>query len=88
MARLRKAEVSIPGGCVIGPRPIDLHLKGLAKLNCEVAVSGGYVSVDASNMRGGPIFWVAAAAPPSPALQTSSWRRYWPRGDPDRVRSL
>ena len=39
VARLKKAEVSIPGGCVIGPRPIDLHLKGLRKLNCEVTIS-------------------------------------------------
>jgi UDP-N-acetylglucosamine 1-carboxyvinyltransferase len=56
VARLRRAEVSIPGGCVIGPRPIDLHLKGLAKLNCEVSVERGYVSIEAQNMRGGPIF--------------------------------
>jgi UDP-N-acetylglucosamine 1-carboxyvinyltransferase len=55
-ARLRKAEVSIPGGCVIGPRPIDLHLKGLAKLNCKVDIANGYVHIDASNMRGGPVF--------------------------------
>jgi UDP-N-acetylglucosamine 1-carboxyvinyltransferase len=55
-ARLRKAEVSIPGGCVIGPRPIDLHLKGLAKLNCKVEINNGYVHVDASKMRGGPVF--------------------------------
>lgn len=55
-ARLRRAEVSIPGGCVIGPRPIDLHLKGLAKLNCKVSIRNGYVHVDASEMRGGPVF--------------------------------
>ena len=56
VARLKKAEVSIPGGCVIGPRPIDLHLKGLRKLNCEVTISNGYVYVDAANMRGSSIF--------------------------------
>ena len=56
VARMRKAEVSIPGGCVIGPRPIDLHIKGLKKLNCRVEISGGYVHVDASGIRGGPIF--------------------------------
>lgn len=56
VARLRQAEVSIPGGCVIGPRPIDLHLKGLRKLNCEVRVDRGYVHVDAANIQGGPIF--------------------------------
>ena len=56
ISRLRKAEVSIPGGCVIGPRPIDLHIKGLKKLNCKVDISNGYVHVDASNIKGGPIF--------------------------------
>ena len=55
-ARLRKAEVSIPGGCVIGPRPIDLHIKGLTKLNCHVEITSGYVRVDATKIKGGPIF--------------------------------
>ena len=56
VARMRKAEVSIPGGCVIGPRPIDLHIKGLQKLNCKVDIANGYVHVDASEIKGGPIF--------------------------------
>ena len=56
VARLKKAEVSIPGGCVIGPRPIDLHLKGLRKLNCDVKISNGYVYVDATDMRGASLF--------------------------------
>lgn len=56
VARLRKAEVSIPGGCVIGPRPIDLHLKGLTKLNCKVQIENGYVHVDAAQIQGNPIF--------------------------------
>ena len=56
VARLKKAEVSIPGGCVIGPRPIDLHLKGLRKLNCDVRISNGYVHIDASNIRGSDLF--------------------------------
>jgi UDP-N-acetylglucosamine 1-carboxyvinyltransferase len=56
VARCRKAEVSFPGGCVIGPRPIDLHLKGLRKLGCSVAVQGGYIYVDASKLRGASVF--------------------------------
>ncbi|MAS64231.1 MAG: UDP-N-acetylglucosamine 1-carboxyvinyltransferase [Puniceicoccaceae bacterium MED-G31] len=56
VARLRKAEISIPGGCVIGPRPIDLHLKGLRKLNCKVSIDQGYVLVDAAKIKGAPIF--------------------------------
>jgi len=56
VGRLRRAEVSLPGGCVIGPRPIDLHLKGLSKLGCEVTISGGYVQVDGSGLRGADLF--------------------------------
>ena len=56
VARMRKAEVSLPGGCVIGPRPIDLHLKGLAKLNCGVRIDAGYVKLDGSQLRGGTVF--------------------------------
>ena len=56
VGRLREAEVSLPGGCVIGPRPIDLHLKGLSKLNCRLKISNGYVHIDGRAMRGGDIF--------------------------------
>lgn len=56
VGRLRRAEVSLPGGCVIGPRPIDLHLKGLAKLGCKVSIEAGYVHVDASAIYGSNIF--------------------------------
>ncbi len=56
VGRLKKARVSLPGGCVIGPRPIDLHLKGLARLGCGIEVEGGYVDVDASKIRGDYVF--------------------------------
>jgi len=56
VGRLGKARVSMPGGCVIGPRPIDLHLKGLRKLSCAVDVDAGYLNVDGSHRRGGDIF--------------------------------
>lgn len=56
VGRLRRAEVSLPGGCVIGPRPIDLHLKGFSKLGCEVTISGGYVQVDGSRLKGADLF--------------------------------
>jgi UDP-N-acetylglucosamine 1-carboxyvinyltransferase len=56
VGRLRKAEVSLPGGCVIGQRPIDLHLKGLARMGSEVAVRNGYVHVDASKIEGTSVF--------------------------------
>lgn len=56
VARKKSAEVSLPGGCVIGQRPIDLHLKGLSKLHCDVDVRNGYVFVDATNAHGGHVF--------------------------------
>lgn len=56
VGRLRQAEVSLPGGCVIGPRPIDLHLKGLKRLGCEIEISEGYVHIDGSNLQGNYLF--------------------------------
>jgi len=56
VSRLRRAEISLPGGCVIGPRPIDLHLKGLEKLGCFIRMENGYIHVDASRIRGTEIF--------------------------------
>jgi UDP-N-acetylglucosamine 1-carboxyvinyltransferase len=56
VGRLRRARVSMPGGCVIGQRPIDLHLKGLARLGCKIGMHGGYVEVDASGLRGDYVF--------------------------------
>src|SRR5580765_5716530 len=43
LGRLRRAKVSLPGGCVIGARPIDLHLKGFKALGAKITISGGYV---------------------------------------------
>lgn len=55
-ARLGKAKVSLPGGCVIGARPVDLHIKGMKTLGCKVDIENGYINVDASKMRGAQIY--------------------------------
>ncbi len=47
LARLGEASVSLPGGCVIGDRPVDLHLRGLEELGAEVQVEGGDILVRA-----------------------------------------
>jgi len=52
VSRLKECRISLPGGCVIGPRPIDLHLKGLRRLNCQIEIDAGYVNIDASALRG------------------------------------
>lgn len=54
---LRRATVSYPGGCAIGERPINLHLKGLTALGCEVNIREGYVDVTAKTLKGGRIIF-------------------------------
>lgn len=52
---IRKATVSYPGGCAIGERPINLHLKGLSSLGCDVSIREGYVDVVAKHLKGNRI---------------------------------
>ena len=49
VARMRKAKVSLPGGCAIGTRPVDLHLMGLKALGADIQIDGGYVIANAPN---------------------------------------
>ncbi|HKS38513.1 MAG TPA: UDP-N-acetylglucosamine 1-carboxyvinyltransferase [Verrucomicrobiae bacterium] len=63
LGRLRRARVSLPGGCVIGPRPIDLHLKGIGRLGARVTIEGGYVSVRAPRLVGADVFLGGRAGP-------------------------
>ena len=56
LARLGVAEVSLPGGCVIGSRPIDLHLKGMEALGALVEIRSGYVIVRADELVGNQVF--------------------------------
>jgi len=55
VARYGRAEVSLPGGCAIGSRPVDQHLRGLEALGAEVTVEGGYIRAQASRLRGARI---------------------------------
>src|ERR1051325_4941559 len=56
LARLKKATVSLPGGCVIGARPINLHLKGFQALGAKVVIAGGYVHASAKRLTGSAMF--------------------------------
>lgn len=56
IGRLGKARVSLPGGCVIGARPIDLHLKGLRALGTKFTIRGGYVIGHAPRLAGAELF--------------------------------
>ena len=55
VARHGTARVALPGGCAIGVRPIDQHLKGLAKLGAEITIENGYVTAQASRLKGARI---------------------------------
>jgi UDP-N-acetylglucosamine 1-carboxyvinyltransferase len=63
LGRLHHATVSLPGGCVIGTRPIDLHLKGMRALGGEVTTEGGYVHVKAARLIGSDTFLGGRAGP-------------------------
>jgi len=56
LARLKKARVSLPGGCAIGARPINLHLKGLASLGAKIELKHGYVEASAPHLVGSDIY--------------------------------
>jgi UDP-N-acetylglucosamine 1-carboxyvinyltransferase len=55
VARCGEARVSLPGGCAIGLRPVDQHLKGLQAMGAEVSIEHGYISVRAKRLRGANI---------------------------------
>ncbi|HXH04153.1 MAG TPA: UDP-N-acetylglucosamine 1-carboxyvinyltransferase [Candidatus Competibacteraceae bacterium] len=55
VARFGHAEVSLPGGCAIGSRPVDLHLKGLAAMGAEIKVENGYIRAQATRLKGARI---------------------------------
>src|SRR5207249_5630255 len=56
LGRLKKATVSLPGGCIIGARPINLHLKGFQALGARVTIEGGYVHASAKRLTGSALF--------------------------------
>ncbi len=57
IARYGKAHVSLPGGCAIGTRPIDLHLEGIKALGAEVAMENGYVVASAKKLTGANVLF-------------------------------
>jgi len=55
LARCGEARVSLPGGCAIGPRPVDLHIKGLEALGAEISVEQGNITARAKRLKGARI---------------------------------
>lgn len=56
LGRFKKAKVSLPGGCVIGVRPVDLHIKGIKALGADVNIESGYVVAKANNLKGAHMY--------------------------------
>jgi UDP-N-acetylglucosamine 1-carboxyvinyltransferase len=63
LGRQHHARVSLPGGCIIGTRPIDLHLKGMRDLGAEITISSGYVDARTKRLIGADIFLGGRAGP-------------------------
>jgi UDP-N-acetylglucosamine 1-carboxyvinyltransferase len=57
LARLGKAKISMPGGCAIGARPINLHLKALAAMGVDMYLEGGYINAKVDRLKGADIFF-------------------------------
>lgn len=57
LARTGKARISLPGGCAIGARPIDFHLKGLERMGARLTLKAGYVEAKASRLTGAEIYF-------------------------------
>jgi UDP-N-acetylglucosamine 1-carboxyvinyltransferase len=80
LARFGKARVSLPGGCSIGARPVDLHLKALAALGAEVEMEGGYITAQANGgrLQGGHIIF---STPSVGATETALMAAVLARGE-------
>ena len=61
LARFGRADVSLPGGCAIGARPVDLHVKGLRALGADIVIEDGYIRARAERLRGAPVFFDAVS---------------------------
>jgi UDP-N-acetylglucosamine 1-carboxyvinyltransferase len=56
LARFGEAEVSLPGGCAIGSRPVNLHIKGLQAMGAEIELNSGYIRAKAKRLKGARVF--------------------------------
>jgi len=56
LGKFKKAKVSLPGGCIIGVRPVDLHLKGIKALGADVNIESGYVLAKADKLKGSHMY--------------------------------
>lgn len=57
LARVGKAEVSLPGGCAIGPRPVNLHIEAMEKLGAKIEIENGFIKAFTKSLKGTEIFF-------------------------------
>ncbi|MBI4824750.1 MAG: UDP-N-acetylglucosamine 1-carboxyvinyltransferase [Nitrospirae bacterium] len=57
IARFGRARVSLPGGCAIGARPINLHITGLEKMGADIELEGGYITAKAKRLKGATVYF-------------------------------
>jgi UDP-N-acetylglucosamine 1-carboxyvinyltransferase len=57
LARMGRARISLPGGCAIGARPVNLHLKALAAMGVEISLEGGYINGQVDGLKGATVFF-------------------------------
>ncbi len=63
LTKLGEAKVSLPGGCVIGVRPVDLHIKGVEALGAKVDIDAGYIIAKARRLKGARVYLGGASGP-------------------------
>ena len=63
LGKYKKAEVPLPGGCNIGSRPIDQHLKGFRALGADVKIEYGFIVAEAEKLRGSRFMWIPCRRP-------------------------
>lgn len=63
LGRCRKVEVSLPGGCAIGERPVDLHMKGFENLGCRITLEHGYIKASTRKLKGKEMFLEGSKGP-------------------------
>ena len=57
LARLGRARISLPGGCAIGARPVDLHLKALGAMGVQMFLKKGYINAEVQRLKGAEVFF-------------------------------
>ena len=75
LGRYKKAEIALPGGCAIGQRPIDQHIKGMRALGADIVIQGGSVKARADRLRGAEIY-LRAPEPIRPCLYGAALYHY------------